>query len=66
MAQHPFEEAHEGGGRGLSRRELLAATGGVVVAGSLAGSAGTAFARSTAPSAKKGGVFRLGVTGGGA
>ena len=66
MAQHPFEEAHEGGGRGLSRRELLAATGGVVVAGSLAGSAGTAFARSTAPRAKKGGVFRLGVTGGGA
>src|SRR3954469_6785222 len=32
MAQHPLEEALEGGGRGLSRRELLAATGGVVVA----------------------------------
>src|ERR1700709_1617377 len=65
MAQHPLEEALEGGGRGLSRRELLAATGGVVIAGSLAGSAGTAFAKSAA-APKKGGTFRLGVTGGGA
>ena len=35
MAQHPFEEARERGSRGLSRRELLAAGGGVVLAGSL-------------------------------
>ena len=33
MEQHPFEEAGEGGGRALSRRDLLAATGGVVLAG---------------------------------
>jgi peptide/nickel transport system substrate-binding protein len=65
MAQHPFEEAHEGGSRGLSRRELLAAGGGVVLAGSLAGPAASAFAASAAKP-KRGGTFRLGVTGGGA
>ena len=65
MAQHPFEEAHERGSRGLSRRELLAAGGGVVLAGSLAGNAASAFAASAAKP-KRGGTFRLGVTGGGA
>ena len=65
MEQHPFDEA-AGGRRGaLSRRELLAATGGVVLAGSLAGNAASAFAASTA-TPKRGGTFRLGVTGGGA
>ena len=33
----------------LSRRELLAATGGVVLAGSLAGRTGTAFAATSKP-----------------
>ena len=39
MEQHPFDEAAEGRRGALSRRELLAATGGVVLAGSLAGNA---------------------------
>jgi peptide/nickel transport system substrate-binding protein len=65
MEQHPFDETAEGRGRALSRRELLAATSGLVLAGSLAANAATAFA---APSAtpKRGGTFRIGVSGGGA
>jgi peptide/nickel transport system substrate-binding protein len=66
MEQHPFDEAAEGRRGALSRRELLAATGGVVLAGSLAGNAASAFAAGTAAKPKKGGTFRLGVTGGGA
>ena len=66
MEQHPFEETSEGRGRSLSRRELLAATGGVVLAGSLAGNAASALAASAAAKPKRGGTFRLGVTGGGA
>jgi peptide/nickel transport system substrate-binding protein len=65
MAQDPMEEALEGGGRGLSRRELLAATGGVVLAGSLAGNAASALAAESAKP-KRGGKFRIGVSGGGA
>src|SRR3954470_21475051 len=66
MEQHPFGETSEGRGGSLSRRELLAATGGVVLAGSLAGNAASAFAAGTAAKPKRGGTFRLGVTGGGA
>jgi peptide/nickel transport system substrate-binding protein len=66
MEQHPFEETSEGRGGSLSRRDLLAATGGVVLAGSLAANAASAFAASTAAKPKRGGTFRLGVTGGGA
>ena len=65
MAQHPFEEANESINRGLSRRELLAAGGGVVLASGLAGPAASAFAAGAAKP-KRGGTFRLGVTGGGA
>ena len=65
MEQHPFDESAEGRGRALSRRDLLAATGGVVLAGGLVGNAGTAFAAGSAKP-KRGGTFRLGVTGGGA
>jgi peptide/nickel transport system substrate-binding protein len=66
MEQHPFGEAAEGRGPALSRRDLLAATGGVVLAGSLAGNAATALAAGTSAKPKRGGTFRLGVTGGGA
>ncbi|MDX6631826.1 MAG: peptide/nickel transport system substrate-binding protein [Gaiellales bacterium] len=66
MEQHPFEETSEGRGGSLSRRDLLAATGGVVLAGSLAGNAASALAAGTAAKPKRGGTFRLGVTGGGA
>jgi peptide/nickel transport system substrate-binding protein len=66
MEQHPFDETSEGRGGSLSRRELLAATGGVVLAGSLAGNTASALAASAAPKPKRGGTFRLGVTGGGA
>jgi peptide/nickel transport system substrate-binding protein len=66
MEQHPFDETAESRGRALSRRELLAATGGVVLAGGLAANAGTALASGTAAKPKRGGTFRLGVTGGGA
>ena len=66
MEQHPFDETSEGRGRSLSRRELLAATGGVVLAGSLAGNTASALAASAAAKPKRGGTFRLGVTGGGA
>ena len=66
MEQHPFEEAAEGRGRALSRRDLLAATGGVVLAGSLAGNAAHGARGSAAAKPKRGGTFRLGVTGGGA
>ncbi len=48
----------------LSRRDLLAATGGVVLAGSLAGQPPRRSPR--VPKPKRGGTFRLGVTGGGA
>ncbi|MDP9260157.1 MAG: ABC transporter substrate-binding protein [Actinomycetota bacterium] len=65
MEQHPFEETSEGRGGSLSRRDLLAATGGVVLAGSLAGNAASAFAASGAKP-KRGGTFRIGVSGGGA
>ena len=37
--EHPFGEAAEGTGQALSRRAFLAATGSVVLAGSLAGNA---------------------------
>ena len=50
MEQHPFDEAAEGRGGSLSRRELLAATGGVVLAGSLAGNAASALAAGSARS----------------
>ena len=66
MEQHPFDETAEGRGRALSRRDLLAATGGVVLAGSVLGNAGTSFAADSAAKPKRGGTFRLGVTGGGA
>jgi peptide/nickel transport system substrate-binding protein len=66
MEQHPFEDAAEGRGRVLSRRELLAVTGGAVLAGSLAGDTASALAASVAAKPKRGGTFRLGVTGGGA
>ncbi len=62
MEQHPFGESVEGRRGGLSRRELLAAGGGVILAGSLAGNAATAFAAKP----KRGGTFRIGVSGGGA
>ena len=65
MEQYPFEDTAEGRRGALSRRELLAAGGGVVLAGSLAGNAASAFAASAAKP-KRGGTFRLGVTGGGA
>ena len=66
MEQHPFEDAAEGRGRVLSRRDLLAVTGGAVLAGSLAGNTASALAASAAAKPKRGGTFRLGVTGGGA
>src|SRR3954466_12820844 len=44
MEQHPFDETAEGRRRALSRRDLLAATGGVVLAGSVLGNAGTSLA----------------------
>jgi hypothetical protein len=43
----PFGEAAEGRGAALSRRDLLAATAGVDLAGSLAGNAATALAAGT-------------------
>jgi hypothetical protein len=48
MEQHPFDETSEGRGGSLSRRELLAATGGVVLAGSLAANTASALAASAA------------------
>jgi peptide/nickel transport system substrate-binding protein len=65
MEQYPFEDTAEGRRGALSRRELLAAGGGVVLAGSLAGNAASAFAASAAKP-KRGGTFRIGVSGGGA
>jgi peptide/nickel transport system substrate-binding protein len=66
MEQHPFDETAEGRGRALSRRELLAASGGIVLAGSLVGNAGTALAAGSAAKPKRGGTFIIGVSGGGA
>ena len=52
--EHPFGEAAEGTGEALSRRAFLAATGSVVLAGSLAGNAAGALAAGTGAKPKRG------------
>ena len=51
--EHPFGEAAEGTGAALSRRAFLAATGSVVLAGSLAGNAAAALAAGTGAKPKR-------------
>ncbi len=68
MAQNPYPIRTRGSGA-YSRRGFLAGAGSLVLAGTLAGcgSSGSAASTpaSTAASPKRGGHFRLGVTGGG-
>ena len=45
--EHSFREAADGRGAALARRSFLAATGSVVLAGSLAGNAAAALAAGT-------------------
>ena len=70
MADTPVERPGDLSANTLSRRRLLinagVFAGGVVLAGPLAACGGTSTATTTTGTPKRGGNFRLGVTGGGA